>query len=242
MRQLLATSLVLLATTASAQTTWTGDHFTVTTDNLTNVNVAGGVVTVADLPDILGMSDEGSHMDPSSSRFDLEFAPLPGYVLLGEQVSFRLFVQVEAREGPAHVYVEPSASYWIDVNGVYTTSQTFGAGSSSVLTPGYFLADPNLVAQVGATTQAGLACPVGHEDDCASGSFWDFQDALVELSGITVTPLLAAAVPEPASGALMLAGLALLAGTRRRAPRGSRAQSAQTTCRPLDVHASKRAA
>lgn len=241
MRRHLAIPLVALAlaTSASAQSSWTGDHFTVATDNAVNLSVTGGTVTVQDVPYLLGLSNAGANLDQGTAQFDLELAALPGYVLLGEQVSFQLFVQVGGIDVPASVFVPAGANVSIDVNGVQVLSQAFGAGSAT-LTPGVFLADPNLVARVGASTQEGLACPVGHEaDGCGFGGYWRFQDALVELSGITVTPLLAA-VPEPAPAAPLLAGLAILARTRRRAR--LQAQSAQTICPPADVHLSNPAA
>jgi hypothetical protein len=243
MRAMFVAAAMALAFPAWGQTSWSTDRFTVSTDNLTAVSIENGSVKISDMPYLLGLSNAGGSTDPSSVQFDLAFAPQPGYVLAGEQVTYEITMNVDHYDLPSNWLMKASGMFTVDINGAYSFTRSSDGGAIQY-SESYFLSDPDLVARVGASTHEGLACPLGHEaDSCGFGGYWVSLDALVALTAITVTPILTA-IPEPLAIACwiaFLASAALLATSRKaRGARGGIApQSAQTTLRSLDVHRSK---
>ncbi len=212
MHKTLVVTAMALASPAWAQTSWTADQFTVSTDNMTDVSIVGGSVVVQDLPALLALSNPGSDTRLPPTFLDLDFAPKAGYVLTGEQVSFSVAMNVGTYDA-ANSFLSPAlGSFTVDVNGQYSLSQSSDGGVASY-DGNYFLVNPNLVAQVVGSTTEGAACPVADAaNGCNFGIDLVFQDALVQLTSFSVTPILSA-VPEPSASTTWLAGVALLFAT-----------------------------
>ena len=209
MYKMLAVTAMALASPAWAQTSWTADQFTVSTDNMTDVSIVGGSVVVQDLPALLALSNPGSDTRLPATVFDLDFAPKAGYVLTGEQVSFSVGMNVGTYDAPSSFLSKALGSFTVDVNGQYSLSESSDGGVASY-DGSYFLGNPNLVAQVVGSTTEGAACPVADAaNGCNFGIDLVFQDAMVQLTSFSVTPILSA-VPEPSAWSVWFAGAALL--------------------------------
>jgi hypothetical protein len=218
MRSVLAAATITMAMTGSAwgQTSWSTDQFTVSTDNMTLVNIVGESVQVAWLP--IAVSNPASNSSWPSTQLDLSFAPQPGYRLAGELVNFAVDMAVDAYSAPTDLLLNALGSFNVDINGEYTLSGT-DTGGSAHRTGSYLLRNPNLVSVLDEATVEGIACPLGDDHDgCNFGLDWVFLQAEVDFTSFTVTPLLSP-VPEPRPRLQWLAslGLASIVLARRRA-------------------------
>ena len=233
MRKMLAAALVALTPAAWAQTSWSNDQFSVSTDNFSFVTIVDGSAIVLGLPYPLTLSNPASDQDEPPTFFDLAFAPQPGYALHGETVSFSIEMNVDEFAGPGDLLFNAFGSFAVSANGVSAPGQSSDGGKTTY-EESFFVPDPNLVVEASAVTREGLACPAGHAaDDCDFGIYLIFLDSEVDLESLTVTPVVSA-VPEPDAATLWSAALGalLVAGWARRR------QAAQTICLPPEVQAS----
>ena len=198
-----------LASPAWGQTSWTADQFTVSTDNMTDVAIVGGAVVVQGLPTLLALSNPASDTRLPPTVFDLDFAPRAGYVLTGEQVSFTVAMNVGTYGAASSFLSKAFGSFTVDVDGQYSLSESSDGGVASY-DGSYLLSNPDLIARSSGSTTEGAACPAGDDaNGCNFGIDLVFQDATVELSSFSVTPILSA-VPEPLASTTWMVGIAML--------------------------------
>jgi hypothetical protein len=216
MRNVFAAAALLLAGPAWSQTSWANDRFTMSTDNLTGVSIAGDTVQVDWLP--VAVSNPASASFYPSVFFDLDFAAQPGYLLIGERVDFSVELNDEAYSAASDMLLPAQGSFTVDIDGEYSLSAT-GAGGIQHYSGTYLLHRPDLVARIDESVMEGIACPSGHDDNgCNFGLDWVGLQSLVEMTSFSVTPVLAP-VREPGSTALLttaVGSLALVAAVRRR--------------------------
>ena len=218
MRKILAASAMLLAGSAWGQGTWPNDEFTVSSNDVFQVDasIVGGSVVMYEysLPAVQASPGSDNIGEPQLT-IQLDFAPQPGYALVGELVTYSLNMGDVAYDAPSTEHQPAKSLYDVDINGEYTRSAT-SYGGITHYSGSDLLHAPDLVASLHVGAWEGIACPIGHEDnDCNYGFDLRWLDAYAYFTSFNVTPLLSP-VPEPDMATAWLSGIGLLALLRRR--------------------------
>jgi len=194
----------VIAAPAWGQTTWETDRFTVSTANMTEIEIVDGSVHLVDLPQ--SVSNPGTNPGLYERFYDLAFAPRSGYVLRGEQVTYAVDMDLDVFDRPTDFELKPSGQFTVAIDGVPPVSRTIDGGELHYR-GNAFIASPIFDARASANAFEGFACPLGSgADDCRFGGDLAPLDASVRFLSFTVTPLVSA-IPEPRTAWLWLIGL-----------------------------------